>query len=363
MTKVSWKRILQRAGNDLPSHGRPFPESPHLQIPSHAPQRQSRAAESPSMIAGELETELRRALQRAQNAPSSEPEQPAWDPIYQAREMRHNPPAIPVRNYAAMQAKPRSNATRNILAVSLSAVVVGFAVQQIATNWGGGGGGGGGSDEQQQSQNASAVAPENVKHQSRLVETGYAIQPLVHPGNSPDLGATNKDTPSPVSEEKPHASNPGADAAAIFQRDMEEAAKLFENKQPPAPDAGPAPAATAAVTPAPQPAQPAAEAPTASVPPAKVAAATTTPLSELTGEEEDRVLDRASGLMKRGDVAGARQLFEHLARRGSALGAFALAQSYDPNYLKKVNTRGLPGDQKRADYWYRRAAELGTAVR
>ena len=358
MTKVSWKRILQRAGNDLPGPGRPFPEPPHFQSPAQVPQRQNRVAESPSMIAGELETELRRALQRAQNAANSEPEQPAWDPIYLAREMRHNPPAIPVRNYAAMQAKPRSNATRNILAVSLSAVVVGFAVQQIAINWGGGGGGGGGSDEQQQSQSASAVAPANVKQQPRLVETGYAIQPLVHPGNSPDLGSTNKDTPSLVGEEQPHASNPGSDAAAIFQRDMEEAAKLFQNKQPPAP------AAAVAPTPAPQPARPAAlEAPTASVPPAKVAAATAAPSSDLTGEEEDRLLDRASGLMKRGDVTGARLLFEHLARRGSALGAFALAQSFDPSYLKKMYIRGLLGDQKRADYWYRRAAELGTAVR
>jgi TPR repeat protein len=79
----------------------------------------------------------------------------------------------------------------------------------------------------------------------------------------------------------------------------------------------------------------------------------------LTGPEEESLLQRASGLMKRGDVTGARLLFEHLAYRGSALGAFALAQSYDSRYLSKIYVRGLAADQKQADFWYRRAAELG----
>ena len=358
MTKVSWKRILQRAGNDLPSQGRPFAEPPRVQTLPRGPQRQHRTSESPSMIAGELETELRRALQRAKDGASTEPEQPTWDPIYLAREMRHNPPAIPVTNYEAIRAKPRSNATRNIMAVSLSALVVGLAVQQLMS-WGGSGGGGGGG-EQQQAQSQANPAAMNTRQQSKLLETGYAIQPLVHPGNTPDLGATNKDTPSLVGEDSSARNDPGAEAAAIFKRDMEEAAKLFNNTE------APVPPATEAAAPQPEPAAEPAEARTAAVPPAKVAATapvTSSPSAPLGGEEEDQLLQRASGLMKRGDVTGARLLFEHLARRGSALGAFALGQSYDPQYLRKMYIRGLTADQKRADYWYRRAAELGTATR
>jgi TPR repeat protein len=41
------------------------------------------------------------------------------------------------------------------------------------------------------------------------------------------------------------------------------------------------------------------------------------------------------------------------------LGAFALAQSYDSKHLKKLLVRGLAPDDKQADYWYRKAAELG----
>ena len=67
--------------------------------------------------------------------------------------------------------------------------------------------------------------------------------------------------------------------------------------------------------------------------------------------------------MKRGDITGARLLFEHLAYRGSALGAFALAQSYDERYLNQLTIRGLSADQKQADFWYRRASELGSSSR
>src|SRR5262245_7828154 len=111
MTKVSWKRILQRAGNDLPSHGRPAPA--RVQPLHRGPQRMERDQGS-GVIAGELESELRRALQRAQKAAGPEPDQPAWDPIFMAQELRHTPPAVPVAMYPEMQqAKPRgtSNTT------------------------------------------------------------------------------------------------------------------------------------------------------------------------------------------------------------------------------------------------------------
>jgi hypothetical protein len=315
------------------------------------------------IIAGELESELRRALQRAQKAAGPEPDQPAWDPIFMAQELRHTPPAVPVAMYPEMQqAKPRgtSNTTRNIIAMSLSAAVVGIAVHQF-----GGGGGGGGSDggdttggRQDTQQTASLPVPGN-KDQGRLMPTGYAIQPMVHPGTNADIGPAYKDTPPILSEEKPRREESAADAAAAFKRDMEEAVKLFENKPAPA---APVIKPAAVVPAAPVPVETVASAPARLSPAPAVTAAATSPTSvlpQVSGAEEEKLLQRASGLMKRGDVTGARLLFEHLAFRGSALGAFALAQSYDAKYLEKLYVRGLAADQKQADYWYRRAAELG----
>ncbi len=357
MTKVSWKRILQRAGNDLPNHGRPHPERPRVQQLPRGPRPVDRGGEAPGMIAGELEGELRRALQRAQRSSNSESQDPAWDPIFVAQELRHTPPAVPVASYPDMQAKRRSGSmTRNFIAASLSVAIVGIGVHQLTDRFGGGGGGGGGDDTtgQQQSQNASLAVP--GKDQGRIGPTGYAIQPLVHPGSPADLGPVYKETPPLLADEKPGREEEiAADAAAAFKRDMEEAVKLFENKNPPAPAVAAAP--PAAVAPAARATAPAAPAPT---PPITVAAtAPANVMPQISGVEEEKLLQRASGLMKRGDITGARLLFEHLAYRGSALGAFALAQSFDPRYLEKLYIRGLAADQKQADYWYRRAAELG----
>jgi TPR repeat protein len=64
--------------------------------------------------------------------------------------------------------------------------------------------------------------------------------------------------------------------------------------------------------------------------------------------------------MERGHISGARLIFEHLALRQSALGAFALAQTYDEKFLKGFFVKGLEPDPTLAAKWYRRAAELGT---
>jgi hypothetical protein len=381
MTKVSWKRILQRAGNEFPSTGHEIAERPRQQATVRRPLPASRAAEPPSLVAGELETELRRALQRQQGSPAREKQE--WDPIFMAQELRNEPlMPVPYEAYNSAPPKKRGVTTRNILAVSLSAVVVGFAVQQIGDSWrdsngggGGGSGGNGGGGQHQQTESASIAAPLKVKDQAKLVQTGYAIQPLISPGvpvdlepsySTPKLGANE---PVIAPQEKA-----ASDAAAMFQRDMEEARKLFESKEEanarpsmPTPVAAPVtpsratittPVTSAAVTPA-------AVAPAAkpSTPVAPVAVNPSAKTSAINGAEENKLLARANDLMQRGDITGARLLFEHLAFRGSALGAFALAQSYDPKHLQKLYVRGLTPDQKQADYWYRKAAELGGSQR
>lgn len=354
MTKVSWKRILQRAGNDLPMSDRSFDDRPRLQaVPLLSGPRPVRMDETPNPVAGELETELRRALQRAKSTPSPEPQpqNQAWDPIFMARELRHTEPVSPVP--ASLYKHPISTAgsktTRNIIAASLSALVVGFAIQQIGSQWldseGGGGGGGTGGGQTRDAEQPSLSAPLKAKDQSKFVQTGYAIQPLINPSNPTDLSPIDEAprTKNLIPETKP------ADATTAFQRDMEEARSLFDRKEEPVaaiPVPARAPAQIAAVTPA-------------RVAPAEIVSKQTAPVPSIDSIEEKKLMQRANELLQRGDVTGARLLFEHLASRGSAIGAFALAQSYDQKYLEKLYVRGLTANQKQADFWYRRAAELG----
>lgn len=83
---------------------------------------------------------------------------------------------------------------------------------------------------------------------------------------------------------------------------------------------------------------------------------------QLTAERETETLRRGEEAMKRGDVAAARLLFEDLAAMGSAKGAFAMAQSYDADYLRTVFIQGaLQPDPASAKAWYERAARLGSS--
>ena len=82
---------------------------------------------------------------------------------------------------------------------------------------------------------------------------------------------------------------------------------------------------------------------------------------QLTAEWEADALRRGEDLMKHGDVAAARLLFEDIAAMGSAKGAFAMAQSYDPDHLRKVFIQGpLQPDRQSAKTWYENAARLGS---
>ena len=76
---------------------------------------------------------------------------------------------------------------------------------------------------------------------------------------------------------------------------------------------------------------------------------------------EEAMLRRGRELMERGHVSGARLIFEHLAEQNSALGAFALAQTYDARYLTKNGLSGASPDDKLAAQWYQRAVELGSS--
>lgn len=86
----------------------------------------------------------------------------------------------------------------------------------------------------------------------------------------------------------------------------------------------------------------------------------TTP-PQVSEPEEKAMLARSREMLETGDVAGARLVLDYLARHGSAGGAFALAQTYDPQFLESLSVRGgVRPDMAKALKWYRKAAELGS---
>jgi TPR repeat protein len=67
--------------------------------------------------------------------------------------------------------------------------------------------------------------------------------------------------------------------------------------------------------------------------------------------------------MMNGDVAGARLLYQRAAEAGEAMAAFALAETYDPLVLRKLNTRGgVAADVALAHRWYEKAKDLGSTM-
>lgn len=100
----------------------------------------------------------------------------------------------------------------------------------------------------------------------------------------------------------------------------------------------------------------AAPAETTSIEPAPTGASV---MPTISPEEEGPLLERAAQFLEKYDVANARLLFEHLARSGSAKGALALGQTYDPTYFHTTEIRGMKPDVAKAKEWYKRAVELG----
>jgi hypothetical protein len=74
---------------------------------------------------------------------------------------------------------------------------------------------------------------------------------------------------------------------------------------------------------------------------------------------QQQQLTKADELVRRGDVAGARLLLEHLLSTGSPVVAFKLAETYDPKRLGAWKVFGLRADPRRADELYQRAQAGG----
>ncbi|WP_088346190.1 MULTISPECIES: hypothetical protein [Rhodomicrobium] len=338
MNQVSWRRILQRAGSDYPGEGggsviNMQERMPERRSPAPAPVRAPR----PQGPGGDLEDELKRALDRAQRQqrearPAAPP--PGWDPIFIAPEPPAARPAaqMPSRRPApAPQApaptKRAGSGARNVIAISMSIAVIGLAIQQIGTQW----------NQSRTSTEEPEIGAEPKA--SAMLHSG------ILPGKAEQdrLGGEPEIAAPPPQETARLRSSPGRDGApesgpereAFFQ-EMEEAAKIFLSKQAKKNEGRPAVTAPASTTPV-------------------VGQATA-----ISASEEQSMLHRGRDLIERGHVNGARMIFEHLASQQSALGAFALAQTYDARFLATLPVAGLEPDQRLAAQWYQRAAELSS---
>jgi hypothetical protein len=72
-------------------------------------------------------------------------------------------------------------------------------------------------------------------------------------------------------------------------------------------------------------------------------------------------LVKADRLIAKGDIVGARTVYQRAAELGSGAAALALGTTYDPNRLWSLGALGLSGNKDRARQWYQRAVELGNS--
>jgi TPR repeat protein len=86
-------------------------------------------------------------------------------------------------------------------------------------------------------------------------------------------------------------------------------------------------------------------------------------LRRLDASEIAMMVKSGTGHMANGNVSAARMMFQPAAEAGDPVGAFALAETYDPLVLKKLNARGgITADIVLAQTWYQKARDSGSAV-
>jgi TPR repeat protein len=71
------------------------------------------------------------------------------------------------------------------------------------------------------------------------------------------------------------------------------------------------------------------------------------------------LISRGQAMLELRDISAARLLFERAAELGSAQGATEAGKTYDPDFLRSVQARGIIASPAQAAAWYRKAAALG----
>lgn len=84
------------------------------------------------------------------------------------------------------------------------------------------------------------------------------------------------------------------------------------------------------------------------------------PVAAVDPAQEKPLLANGWKFLETGNIATARMIFQDLAIKGSAGGAYALAQTYDPSFLKRMVVVGAEqANIEEARKWYQIAAERG----
>jgi hypothetical protein len=81
--------------------------------------------------------------------------------------------------------------------------------------------------------------------------------------------------------------------------------------------------------------------------------------SRLIAADLELLLTRGDTLFASGDLTSARLYYERAAQAGNGPAALRLAETYDPQFLKRAHLRGVQGDIAAATFWYKRASNLG----
>jgi hypothetical protein len=74
------------------------------------------------------------------------------------------------------------------------------------------------------------------------------------------------------------------------------------------------------------------------------------------------LVSRGQDYLKNGDFVSARLLLKRAAVAGSADGAFALAQTFDPAVIARMGAIGVSPNVAKAREWYQKAAQLGSSL-
>jgi hypothetical protein len=86
-------------------------------------------------------------------------------------------------------------------------------------------------------------------------------------------------------------------------------------------------------------------------------------LRRLAASEIELMVKRGAEYMAHGNVGAARMILQPAAEAGDQVAAFALAETYDPLVLGKLNAKGgIAADISLAQTWYEKAKDLGSAV-
>ncbi|MCP4937001.1 MAG: hypothetical protein GY927_23040 [bacterium] len=83
------------------------------------------------------------------------------------------------------------------------------------------------------------------------------------------------------------------------------------------------------------------------------------PAANIDPDMESQIFKRASSYLKQRDISSARMILQYAATLGSGISAMALAETFDPSYLKGVNLHDVRGSRADARKWYDMAARLG----